>query len=224
MHVFIATPAYSGQVHVPYAISLAETHHLLLQHGVQVTFRLSVGSSLIAAERNRLLELFWSSGATHMLCIDGDLGWPPQAVLAMLEAKRDFVCGVYPTRDGSKSFLFRPKTDSNNCIVQDKHLLAMEYVPAGFMLLSRECVRKMREFHSNLFCVPKQNDRELPFYALFDTEVYEGEYWGEDYVFCRRARQAGVEIWCDPLIEFDHAGTRGALVQCLTPASQKEAA
>lgn len=214
-HVLICTPAYSGQVYAQYAASLADTTFLLRTHGVEVSTHISSGSSLLSAERNRIVEQFWHSPATHLLCIDSDLGWPAQAVLAMLDSKRDFVCGVYPTRSGERSFLFRPSKDDAGRPIQDKHLLRMEYVPAGFLLLSRDCIAKMRESRPDLLCTPRDGDVSRSFYAFFDTEVYESEYWGEDFVFCRRAREAGIEIWCDPLIEFDHAGVRGALIQCL---------
>jgi hypothetical protein len=58
-------------------------------------------------------------------------------------------------------------------------------------------------------------------YCFFDTEVYDGEFWGEDYVFCRRVREAGFDIYVDPLIEFDHAGTVGSLIEILTTDKDK---
>lgn len=215
--VFIATPAFSGQVTIPYALSLSETITALKAHGHDVTTRLTSSGSLLVAERNRLTEQFWGSGCDYMLCIDSDLGWPAQAVLAMLDAGKEFVCGVYPARGtGGKEFTFRPTKNPDESIVQEKHLLKMEYVPAGFMLIRRSAIQKMRDKFSELYYCPKdpRNNPE-PGYCFFNTELWEGEFWGEDYVFCRRAREAGVEIWCDPLIEFDHAGDRGMLMQVL---------
>lgn len=218
IHVFIATPAYDGKVNIPYAISLADTTSLLKMHGIEVTTRVVTSGSLLVAERNRLIQAFWESKATHMLCIDSDLGWPPQAVLAMLDADKEFVAGVYPARGDQHAFLFRPVKNKNDTIVQDKHLLKMQYIPAGFMLLKRSVIEKMRKKHKKLYYEPKdpRNNPE-PGYCFFNTEVWEGEFWGEDYVFCRNARAAGIDIWVDPLIQFDHAGTIGMLMQALTP-------
>jgi hypothetical protein len=58
---------------------------------------------------------------------------------------------------------------------------------------------------------------------LFALEVYEGEFWGEDYVFCRRAAEAGVDIWVDPMIEFNHAGIEGRLFDALTTNPEEAA-
>lgn len=221
--VFIATPAYSGKVHIQYALSYADTVATLMKHGIEVTPRITASGSLLVAERNRLVQAFWESDCTHMLCIDGDLGWPAQAVLAMLEADKEFVAGVYPARGHEHTFLFRPVKEPNSeRIVTEKHLLKMQYIPAGFMLISRSCIQKMRDKHSDLFYEPKdpRNNPE-PGYCFFNTEVYEGEFWGEDFVFCRKAREAGVEIWVDPLIQFDHDGTIGMLMEALTTDPNK---
>jgi hypothetical protein len=216
MHIFIGTPAYSGTVHVQYALSLAELFCALTENGIRVTPAIRTSGSLIVAERNRILEQFWMSDATHLLCIDSDLGFPSQAVFEMLKANKEFIAGCYPARNTTK-FIFRPVLNEAGGIVNENHLLKMESVPAGFMLLSRSCIEKMRNKFPELYYAPKdpRADSEST-YCLFNTEVYDGEFWGEDYVFCKRAREAGVEIWVDPLIQFDHAGTIGSLSEILT--------
>jgi hypothetical protein len=220
----IATPAYSGKVDIPYALSFANTFHTCQLHGIKVSPLITASGSLLVAERNRIVEAFWNSECTHLLMIDSDLGWPAQAVLAMLDADREFVAGVYPARGNEKTFLFRPVTKENNSIVNDKHLLKMIYIPAGFIMLSRSAIAKMREKFPELYYEPKNKEvaNPEPAYCFFNTEVYEGEFWGEDFVFCRRAREAGVDIWVDPLIQFDHAGTVGMLIQALSQDPNKQ--
>lgn len=222
MKVMIATPAYSGKVDIPYALSFAETAHLLRLHQIEVQPMITASGSLLVAERNRIVQAFWESDCTHLLCIDGDLGWPPQAVLAMLEAKKEFVAGVYPARGEKNVFLFRPVWNEDGTIVNEKHLLKMQYIPAGFMLIAKSAIAKMRDTHPDLYYEPKdKRNNPEPGYCFFNTEVWEGEFWGEDFVFCRKAREAGVEIWVDPLIQFNHAGTIGMLTDALTPSREK---
>jgi hypothetical protein len=220
MKVMIATPAYSGKVDITYAISLANTMHLLNLHQIEAYPLITASGSLLVAERNRIVQAFWESDCTHILCIDADLGWPAQAVLAMLDTKKEFVAGVYPARGRAHEFIFRPVKNEQGAIVQDethKHLLKMDYIPAGFMLIAKSAIMKMREKHPDLYYEPKdKRNNPEPGYCFFNTEVWEGEFWGEDFVFCRKAREAGVEIWVDPLIQFDHAGTVGMLMQALT--------
>lgn len=218
-HIYIATPAMGGTVHIPYATSLMETNELLKSSGIEVTNKIVKSGSLLVAERNRLVEAFWQSGATHMLCIDSDLGWPAQAVLEMLKQEKEFIAGVYPARNGKNDdFIFRAQENPNGSVKTEKHLIKADYIPAGFMLIARTAFAKMRETFPELYFEPKEKyDIGAPVsgYCLFDTEVYDGEFWGEDYVFCRRARKAGVDIWIDPLIGFDHAGNVGQLQSVL---------
>jgi hypothetical protein len=215
----IATPAYSGKLDIPYALSFSNTMHLLQINNIKVSPLITASGSLLVAERNRIIEAFWNSDCTHLLMVDSDLGWPPQAVLAMLETNKEFIAGVYPARGEKNVFLFRPCLRENDLIVNENHLLKMEYIPSGFMLVSRSVVEKMRNKFPELYYKPKDKGVHdpSPGYCLFNTEVYEGEFWGEDYVFCRRAREAGIDIWVDPLIQFDHAGTIGMLIEALQP-------
>lgn len=212
----IATPAFDGKTHVPYAISLAETCCLLQKNHIGVDFRIVSSGSLLCAERNRLIRSFLDSDCTHMLCIDSDLGWPAQAVIALLQKREHFIAGCYPARI-EKSFLFRPSLNEDQSLVvnKEKGLVQMEYIPAGFMLLSREMLQKMVDDYPDRKFTPKDPNAHWG-HALFNTEVQDGEFWGEDYVFCRLARQSGFQIWVDPMIQFNHAGNIGMLAEVLT--------
>ena len=214
--LFIATPAFDGKVNVQYAIALAETVALLQKNHIQIEYRIVTSGSLLCAERNRLVSAFMKSDCTHMLCIDSDIGWPAAAVIGLLSRQVDFIAGCYPAR-GEKSFLFRPTKKEDESLVVDapKGLISMQYIPAGFMLLSRNAIQSMYDKHSHLKFTPK-DPSQVEGYALFNTELYEGEFWGEDFVFCRNARNAGIEIWVDPMIQFDHAGNIGMLAEVLT--------
>jgi hypothetical protein len=220
--IFLCTPAYDGKVNVQYAISLAETVMLLSAHGIQVQIKLSAGSSLLVAERNRLTEAFMETDCTHMLCVDSDLGWPAEAVKSMLDKDEEFIAGVYPARK-NREFTFRPVFNPDYSVVKsEKNLLEMAYVPAGFMLIKRSAIEKMRSTYPDLYFEPKyESSNASKGYCFFNTEVWNGEFWGEDYYFCRKAREAGIRIWVDPLIQFDHNGVVGMLVEALTDDPNK---
>lgn len=214
--VFITTPAMGGKVNIQYSVSLCDTVRLLDFHGIQSRVHITDSGSLLAAERNRLTKEFLDTGFSHMLCIDADLGWPPQTVVTFLNYDLDFVAGVYPSRRET-TFLFRPKKMDNGAIVRNKiGLLGMECVPAGFMLIKREAILKMQEHHKDLYFCPTGAPETEGNYCLFDTGVVNGEFWGEDYIFCNRAREAGIDIWTDMTIEFDHDGTVGRLMSVIT--------
>jgi hypothetical protein len=220
INVMIATPAFNAQVYIQYMLAFAATSHMLLAHNIMVTPCIVPASSLLVAERNKIIQAFWDSDCTHLLCIDADIGWPPEAVLKLLQDDREFIACCYPARSSRDLFIFRPIFDEKTAIVHEKDLLKMESVPAGFMLLQRSAIKKMRKAHPHLYYQPKHRDPNDPYHAggylLFNTEIVDGEFFGEDYIFCKRAADAGVDIWCDPNIPLDHAGKVGALADILS--------
>lgn len=220
--IFVATPAYEGKVYVQYAMMLLDLQKILETHGYEVLVRLPVGGSLLVADRNRIIQMFWESEADYLLCLDNDLAFDPRYILRMLDqiqtTQKDFIGGVYPSRDG-KGFNFRPALEEDSRIVQCREtaLLKMEYIPAGCMLMTRELISKMRDHFPELYYCPKDiRSKAESAFCFFDTQVWEGEFWGEDYVFCRRVREAGFDIWVDPTIVFNHAGVIGSLMESLT--------
>ncbi len=220
--IFIATPAFDGKVNVPYACSLADTRLYLSSMGIETILRIHTSGSLLVRERNDLIKAFLESDCTHMLCIDSDIAWNPIDVQRMINFDEDFTASLYPARGPDKCFLFRGVYGENKRMdFSEKKLLEMEYIPAGFMLLKRNVLEKMIEFFPNLYYEPKDESlKHTKGYCLFDTEVWDGEFWGEDYVFCRRARQAGFRIWIDPTIVLNHAGVSGAFMEVLTGEPQ----
>jgi hypothetical protein len=220
--IFVGTPAYQGQVHVHYAMMLLDLQKIFEMNGYSVNVRLPVGGSLLVADRNRIIQMFWESGDDYLLCIDNDLAFDPNYIIRFIEqmekTDKDFIGGVYPSRDG-RGYNFRPSLEKDDRIVQCKEtgLLQMQYIPAGCMLMSRNLISKMREHFPELYYSPKDpRSKTESAFCFFDTEVYEGEFWGEDYVFCRRVREAGFDVWVDPTIVFNHAGVKGSLMETLT--------
>ncbi len=222
--IFLATPAFDGKVTVPYACSLCDTRLCMAANGIELIVRIHTSGSLLVRERNDLLKEFLKTDATHMLCVDSDIGWNPSDIKKLIDFDEDFVASLYPAR-GERTFLFRGVYEGENkrMAISEKHLLEMEYIPAGFMLLKRCVVEKMIDFFPELYYEPKDETlKHTAGHYLFATEIWNGEFWGEDYVFCRRARQAGFKIWVDPTIVLNHAGIQGAFIETLGTEPKKE--
>jgi len=216
MKLMIATPAYDGKVYANYALSLVSTTDLLKQNNISCDVVINLSGTLLTAERNNIINQFIISDCTHILCVDADLGWNHQDVLDMLTYDLDFVGGVYPSRQ-AEIFIFRPYLNDDGSLINKNGLFSMEYVPAGFMLLKKEAIQKMIDKFPETRFEPKDEKlKNACGWALFNTEVYDGEFWGEDYVFCRRAREAGIDIWINPLFEFIHGSVKGKLIDALS--------
>ncbi len=209
--LMIATPAQGGLVDINYAFSLAQTLHHLAMNNISSSIVIRQSGSLIISERNNLLWHFYNSDCSHMLCIDADIGWDYKDVLRWLEMDKELIAGCYLAK-GDKGFLFRPITYEHIDIEKDGLILA-KAVPFGFVMLSRECLSNMIEAHRDLYY--KSIDGKDEGYGLFNTCVKDQQFWGEDYSFCLRAWDAGVQLWIDPYVELTHAGKKGKLIDDL---------
>ncbi len=216
--IFIATPAFDGKVNVSYACSLAETRLFLAANSIDSIIRIHTAGSLLVRERNDLVKAFLETDCTHMLCIDSDIAWNPTDIKKLLDKKEDFVAALYPARGPEKIFLFRGIYGENKKMdVSEKGLLEMEYIPAGFMLIRRIIFESMILQMPEIYYEPKDESlKHTKGHMFFGIELWEGEFWGEDYVFCRNARKCGHKIWIDPTIVLDHAGNKAAFLECLT--------
>lgn len=210
----IASPAFNGQVTIPFAISLAETFALLRENGIDVTFRISHSGSLLVLERNRLMHMFLESDCTHLLCVDVDIGWSARHVMGMIAHDKELVAGVYPNRTNGK-FYFRPiLKEDQSVVLGDNNLLKMEGIPAGFMLLKREVLEKIKEkLPNDYFNSFDSEEQSTKCYAFFNILLENNNMWGEDYYFCRLCTAAGVDIWVDANIQLWHGGTVGCLAK-----------
>jgi hypothetical protein len=93
--IFIATPMFGGQANYMYMISLINLLTKLGQAGIPSMFEIAANESLITKARNILVEGFLKSNATHMLFIDGDLGFDADDVVRMIKADKDLIGGQY---------------------------------------------------------------------------------------------------------------------------------
>ena len=210
MKLMIATPAYNNQVFTHFALSLTGTVMLLESQGIKVELNFVNNVSLIMAARNRIVQQFWDSDCTHLLCIDSDIGWPPLAVLSMLQTEKQCIGGVYPSRSGKDVFYYVPTLDKKGNKIMENHLMKVERIPAGFLMFNRSVIQTLRKKFPELKFQSRSNPQDYG-YCFFNTELHEGEFWGEDYYFCRKVREAGIDIWADPLIEFEHGDKKGSM-------------
>lgn len=211
--VFIGTPAYQNTVHAEYCISLSRTINLLEKNNIETIVMIKMSGSLLSLERNKIVEEFMKSDCTHLLCIDNDVAWQPEAVFKLLEYNEDFVGGVYTTKL-SKEFIVRLKINENGGLYYKGNLIEVNAMPAGFMLISRNVIQKMFEHFPELKFFGEEAERPVR-YALFNTILRDEQFWGEDFTFCMRAQEAGFRLFIDPSLKFNHAGIVGSVQEAL---------
>lgn len=211
MKIYLATPAYDGKTHIQYTMSMIATVNSLIAQKHEVLLDISSQSTLLIAARNNFIRKFLETDCTHLWMVDSDLGWHPKEFLEFIKNvdKKDILGGIYPSRK-EQTFVYNPDWGPNKSFKGDGALIKCDYIPSGFVIMKREAVQKMVDYFAHLAYESKSGVGDKGT-LLFNTEVIDGEFWSEDYVFFRRAKEAGLECWIDPRITFDHAGVIGGL-------------
>ena len=245
IHLMIGTPCYGGNVTHVYLNSIVKLQRLCLMRGIGFDLQLLSGDALITRARNTIVTQFLDHpNATHLLFIDADIGFDPQAVFDMIEFGRDLVGGIYPVKTVDWDLIAKnaeaKHTDlrhaSLNYVVSFGdatklesigHFARAQYLGNGFMLITRRVFEIMKQKYPELRykSINTKPDPQLGSenrYSFFDciTDA-EGCYLSEDYAFCKRWLDAGGEIWADITSRLNHFGPfnfRGDTT-CMFPTS-----
>ena len=206
-NVYLALPAYNGAVRVETTACLADTVAEFCRLGWKYNLRISVGDSILPRARNKFIAECLAGDYTDLVFIDHDIAWGKNALTRLLSHHVDLVAGVYPKREDPISF---PVRFLSGEIKRDDvtGLVPVDGVPAGFLRITTRALRAMVQHYYHMRYEEKGVPGDVA-WALFDFQLVEGKYWGEDFVFCRRFRDMGGEILVDPDIEFAHIGTKG---------------
>lgn len=173
-------------VHADFAMDLARMVHRYPELDIRVA---SGKSSIVADARNIGVQLAMEHNAEYMLFIDSDMVFPTNALGRLLAHDKDVVGATYvkrvPPFESLGSLVVPPTFDGSG------KLLEMYELPTGFLMI------RMSVF-----------DRLKKPYFRFDVNEERGFNIGEDYLFCRRVREAGIRVWCDYALseEIGHIG------------------
>lgn len=199
-HLFIATPSHSGDVACLYLKSLLDTWPGLVTNNIAMTHQFIVGDALVHDARNRLVGWFLESDCTDLLFIDADLGWEAAGALRLAMSPHDVIGGAYPQKSDEHE-----KYNVAGLRPTATGLIEVDYIGTGFLKISRKALEKLVKLHPET----KYHDRDgRPCWGLFQAPIEDGRITGEDAWFCRKWREAGGKVFCDPNITFWHVGQK----------------
>lgn len=209
VHIHFCTPCYGGNIMEPCFGSYMRFAMLAMKYGINFTVDTMVNESLIPRGRNNLVAKFLvNEKATHLMWIDADIKWDPEAVLRMVLYNAGVVCGLYPMKGIPIRYVLNALPGGRRI----GPLLEVSTSGTGFMLIKRDIIenliQKMPETkYKDSLNLGAQYEPHM--YALFDTMIDEnGHYLSEDWTFCKRVREKlSVPVWVDTQIKLDHCGT-----------------
>lgn len=149
----------------------------------------------VAVARNKLVA---AAKGDYILFLDDDVLPPPDALTKLLRHKKDFVSGLYFSRQRPHypQIHMVNKEDPRRCdsvidYEKDK-LIQVEACGGGCMLIKRKVFKKLKR----------------PYFHYIPADEESGIKKSEDYYFCEKVREAGFKIYCDTSIICNHIGVK----------------
>ena len=203
--VFIAIPTYDGKLSIKLAYSLAALMPAAMRHGISIRLGHVSGCSIITMARNRLVDEFLKTDCTELFFIDADVIAQPDDILRLLaqSGDKDVTVGNYPRRAKDKKFFMDLHFDEQGELEFEGSLMRINRAGTGFMLIRRHVIETIAAKSEKYL----SNDGVGEVASVFDFKIEDGNFVGEDYSFCDKARAEGFKVWTDVEISLPHMGT-----------------
>lgn len=138
---------------------------------------------------NEALEV----GASHLMFIDSDMSFPEDGILTLASRDKYVIGANYNMRTMRGSTVKILGEDGQFVAVPGDQLPKQPFkcgaVATGFMLINTIVFKQL----------------EKPWF-FFTYNATRDATEGEDVYFCRKLREKGIDIWCDPTIPVGHIG------------------
>ena len=206
--LMVCVPAFDSKLNIDSAFALANLAVKAGNLGVKLFLTHISGCSLITKARNGLVADFLESDADSMLFIDADVVVNADAILRLfaLSLDKDITAGIYPRRGSDRKFFLDYHLDDKGALEFDANgLLRISRIGTGFMMIQRHVLETMIAKHPEW--AYNNNVTNRTEHAIFDLGIVNGEYYGEDYLFCDRAAADGFTVFLDPSISLPHVGS-----------------
>jgi hypothetical protein len=179
----------------------------------------------IVSVRNEIARIFMEGDYTHLLMVDGDIGFEPEDVSKMIDRDVEFAVAAPPARSLRVDLAMRaavtgdPEAEhkagryfvtplaedqaSGRLNIDDRGFARIESIGGAFMLLRRAVFERLAGAHPEL---RYKSVEERPAVSYFEGGIADGVRLGEDRMFCRRWRQAGGDIHLLVSASMTHTG------------------
>lgn len=205
--IFLAIPTLTGKCLQATETSIEFFKMEAESCGWQVTEYRWAQDSLISHARNVLVAKFMEHDCTDMLFLDSDVACGPGVFSRLMTHEPEIVAGVYRVKHDEERYPVAPLDEG---AMQDPvtGLLEVKHIPFGLVRIRRSAIEKMiaaepdNWFYAN-------NPERTKCHALFNTEISNRTFWGEDFYFCNKWRAIGGRVYVDPEFRLAHVNSSG---------------
>ena len=160
----------------------------LKDDGIQFHLEINSGT-LVYLARNRIANMAINEHYTHVLWLDSDMVFNDSILDDLMFSGKDFVTGIYHARrKGYDSVIFKDIELNNITRFEEYPNETFEIAGCGFgcVLTSVDLLSAVCLHYGTCF---------TPLPSL-----------GEDIAFCKRAKDLGYKLWCEPSVICGHIG------------------
>ena len=217
MKLFVPLICYNHTCNTEYMMSILKLLNAAKDSKLNISFYPIFFESLVSRARNAAVAHFLEDKEnTHILFIDSDIIFEPEDVFKLLQSNKEVVAGIYPKKyivwDRLKKYPEAERVDfpvGGSVKMTEDNFLEMDYLPTGFLLISRTAINKIIKAHPEL---KYKNDIDGymsagdNFYDLFKVGIRNGIYESEDWGFCSLWKSVGGKVLIHPDINVKHLG------------------
>lgn len=155
-------------------------------------------SSLIMKNRRKICGFAMKLNSTHVLMIDSDMTFPPDTLERLLAHDKPVIAAncVYKRDDVIKWTAYHKVGKKDSKMIDSAKMSGIQKVwrvGTGVMLINVEVLKELG----------------LPWFLVAWNPMI-GQEQGEDYFFCQRLEEKGIDLWVDHDLskEIGHIGTK----------------
>ena len=225
----MAMPCYDS-VKVNSMLSVIKLVQQLAKSGIECGIN-TYKSPLIHQARNYLTSVFLTTEYTHLLFIDSDVEFEPEAALRMLVAKKNVICTPYRIKAEAitKQLYTVEFKDPKAIMILAGGLVEIEAGPTGLMLIDRGVFERIIKNHPELKlknrAIYAPGESHEHYYNFFSFDFKDGYSIGEDISFCRLAKANDFKLFANiesPTVHHGYYAWKGTFGDSMTSVPEKE--
>lgn len=200
MKVIFCTPTLKPPL-APYFDALEASVPLLDAAGIEHGITFETGNVYISNAMATLLRRALDAKPDVVVFLDYDVSWKPRDLLTLIETPGDVVAGTYRFKNIVEEYMAQPELLHNGTpVVRDDGCVEAVKAPSGFLKITRGAVNRFMKAYPNLV----YGEPCYPHVDLFNHGAIDGTWYGQDYGFCKRWRDAGEKVWINPFLSITH--------------------
>jgi len=199
--VLIATPCLDGRVEAYFTNSLYESVKLGLKNDIMLQPVFLAYESILPMARNELFNLAYKEKYDAMVFIDDDECWDANALIEIIQSSKDVVA-IPVVNKGDKKIEYNVYgLDKSSQDPIDGYYKIVK-CGTGFLKLSQKVIKDLWESNPDCEFRGKILKNICEYANINETFV------GEDIMLCKKIRELGYTIWCNPKHMVSHIGMK----------------